>query len=198
MWYLSIDNDANWSNEWMNEWPMQTIKKNAKAPVVVAAFLHTLTIGQFNSFQLTRISENESGWGRETAMGVLLIVPILSCASVLCNVQMKEHANLNRIIFTQEKNTNDNTNMSFAVAFIVHLIVQIKSYWFLFFCSADRMRAHQAVERASMCCENEKNIKIVHFRHSSQWMKNLFTKINKHWTHVWNSYHRYLPSKLSN
>lgn len=40
---------------------MQTIKKNAKAPVVVAAFLHTLTIGQFNSFQLTRISENESG-----------------------------------------------------------------------------------------------------------------------------------------
>lgn len=103
MWYLSIDNDANWSNEWMNEWPMQTIKKNAKAPVVVAAFLHTLTIGQFNSFQLTRISENESGWGRETAMGVLLIVPILSCASVLCNVQMKEHANLNRIILTQEK-----------------------------------------------------------------------------------------------
>lgn len=101
-------------------------------------------------------------------MGVLLIVPILSCASVLCNVQMKEHANLNRIIFTQEKNTNDSTNMSFAVAFIVHLIVQIKSYWFLFFCSADRMRAHQAVERASMCCENEKNIKIVHFRHSSQ------------------------------
>lgn len=98
----------------------------------------------------------------------------------------------------KKKNTNNSTNMSFAVAFIVHLIVQIKSYWFLFFCSADRMRAHQAVERASMCCENEKNIKIVHFRHSSQWMKNLFTKINKHWTHMWNSYHRYLPSKLSN
>lgn len=86
--------------EWMNEWPMQTNEKIAKAPVVVAAaaFLHTLTNGHSNSFQLIRVR------GRDVCLFDSSDYCLCVCVKhTVFNVQKKEHVSLKIIIFTREK-----------------------------------------------------------------------------------------------